>query len=136
MTLESRILTRKVRTVLEKDAMSVIAIMNKISSPRKIARRIISDVKKELGYEPKLASVAKIVERFVDEVEKSGKLHGYDMEDIKNVVSKMHLILHSDIAVIGMRMVRDVDNKLNRIIQIVYSGKEIPFLNITLENPT
>jgi hypothetical protein len=134
MTLASRILAKKTRLVLEKDALSVVAIMNGIASPRKIARRILQNIGGELGFEPKLESVAKIVERYVNEVEKSGKLSGYDVEAINRIIAKTHVILQSDIAIIVMRISRNVGKILMRIIQLVYSGEERPFINVTFSH--
>jgi len=131
MTLASRLLARKTRLALERDPMAVVAIMNGIASPRKIARRIIADVKAELGFEPKLASVAKVVERYVQAVESSGRLAGYDVEALKAVFARTHVVLQSDIAVLGVRIVDGIEKKLAKLMQYVYSRKEKPFLNIT-----
>jgi hypothetical protein len=131
MTLASTILAKKTRLVLERDPMSIVAIMNGIASPRKIARRIIADIKAELEFEPKLESVAKIVERYVETVESSGRLAGYDVEALKAVFAKTHVILRSDIAVLGVRITKDTDQKLARLMQYIHTRKEKPFLNIT-----
>jgi hypothetical protein len=131
MTLQSRIISRVVKSVLEKDMMSVIAIINRISSPRKIARRLFPEIREELGYEPKLGSVAKIVERYVNSVEKSGKLAGYDVKSLKELIAKTRVSLESDVAVIGIRITRNIERRLVKVMEYIYSRKEKPFFNIT-----
>jgi hypothetical protein len=130
MTLASMLLSKKTRYVLERDPMSVIAIVNGIASPRKIARKIMKEIKGELGFEPKLSSVAKIVERYVSSVESSGKLAGYDVVAMKSIFAKTRVVLQSDIAVANVRIVGDTERKIARIIRYVYSKKEKPFINI------
>ena len=131
MTLASALLAKKTRIVLERDPMVVIAMINGIASPRKIARRIISDIKSELEFEPKLESVAKIVERYVQNVESTGRLAGYDVKALKSVFAQTHVSLRSDIAVLGVKITKDIDKKLAKIMQCIYSRKEEPFLNVT-----
>ena len=131
MTFRSNLISKSVRKVLEKDTMSIIAIMNKIANPRKISRRIMKDVAKDLGFEPNLGSVSRVVERYVKQVEKSGKLAGYDIKKIRSVFGKTRVILRSDIAVLEIRMSSGIEKKLVKIIEHVYSRKEKPFLGIT-----
>lgn len=131
MTLASRVLARNTRLVLERDPMAIVAIINGIASPRKIARRITADIQAELGFEPKLESVAKVIERYVHEVESTGRLAGYDIEALKSVFAKTHVILQSDIAVLGVKIVKNMDKKLGMLMRYIYSRKEKPFLNIT-----
>ena len=131
MTLRFRIISRKVRKILERDSLSIIALMNKIASPRKIARRILPEVSKELGFEPCLSTVSKVVERYVKEAEEKGKFSGYDAERIKEVLSKTHVMVRSDVSALGVRMTKRIGKKLTRILEYVYSRKEKPFVNIT-----
>lgn len=131
MSLQYRIVSKKTRSVLEKDVISVVAIMNNIASSRKIARRILPEIKKELGFEPKLETVAKVIERYVKIVEKSGKLSGYDIDEIRRIFSKSRIMIQSDIGLVGLRITKNIGNKLVKVMQYVYSRKEKPFINIS-----
>jgi len=130
MDLRAKIIATHVRNVLEKDVMCIIAIMNRIANPRKIARRILPDVSKELGFEPNLGSVSRVVERYVNEIEKTGKLSGYDINKIRDVFGKTRVSVRSDIAVLEVRMIKAFDEKLTKMIKYVYSKEEKPFINV------
>ncbi|MEM5766483.1 MAG: hypothetical protein QW423_02520 [Candidatus Aenigmatarchaeota archaeon] len=131
MTLQSRIVARTVKMILEKDVASIIAIINKISSPRKVARRLLPEIKKELGYEPSLGSIAKVIERYIHYVEKSGKLAGYDVNVLRKMIASTRVSLESDVAVFGIKIVKNIENRLLKIMQYIYSRKEKQFFHIT-----
>jgi len=130
MTLQSRIISKKTKDLLEKDPLCVISIINGIANPRKIARRLLPQLSKELNFEPKLGSVARSVERYAKEVNSSGKLSGYDIEALKKILAETQVTLRSDIAVIGVRITKDIEKRLVRTIKATYS-KEKTFFNVT-----
>ena len=131
MSLQSRIVSRIVKVELEKDTLVVLAMINRISNSRKVARRLLPSIAKELGYEPKLGSVAKVVERYVNEVEESGKLAGLDVDGLKKMLAKTQVTLRSDVAIASVRVTRGIGKKLVKIMDYVYSKTEVPFLSIT-----
>jgi aspartokinase len=130
MNLESKLISGAVRRVLEKDVMCIVAIMNNIANPRKIARRILPDVKSELGFEPKLGSVSRVVERYVEEIGGTGKLAGYDIAKIREAFSKTKVSVRSDIAVLEIRMTKNFGEKLTKLVEYVYSKEEKPLINV------
>ena len=108
MTFQSRIVSKVVRSSLEKDTLSVIAVINKIASPRKIARRLLPEIEKELGFKPKLESVSKVVERYLKDIEETGKFANFDVQSLKKVFSKTQVTIRSDVALISLRITRGV----------------------------
>ena len=54
MSFKSTLISKSVERVLERDLPSILSIMNNIVSPRKIAKKIINDVNRELGFKPKI----------------------------------------------------------------------------------
>lgn len=131
MTLQSRIISRVVKVVLEKDTLVVLAIINKITSPRKVARRLMPDIAEELGYEPNIGSVAKVVERYVKTVEKSGKLAGIDAGGLKRMLAKTQVTLRSDVAIVSVRITPGVGKRLVKVLDYVHSKADEPFLSVS-----
>lgn len=132
MSLKSTLISKSVKRGLERDLPSILAIINNIASPRKIARKILDDVTKDLGFKPKLGTVAKVIERYIDDVKKSGEFSGFNLKDVKRIISKTHLLVQSDIAVISIKIGVDIGKKLVKIVDYVNSRDEKPLINISL----
>ena len=131
MTLQSKIISRVVRSSLESDMLSILAIINKISSPRKIARRLLPEIKKRLGHEPKLDSVSKAVERYVNSVQESGNIGRMNIDDLRDALSKTQVSVRSDVAIISVRLSKGIEKKLIKLIEYIYSRGTDPFITIT-----
>jgi hypothetical protein len=132
MSLKSKLISKSVKRVLERDLPSILSIMNNIASPRKIAKKIINDVNRELSFKPKIGTVAKVIERYVNDVKRTGNFSGFNLDDVKKVISKTHLLVQSDIAVICIKLSSDTGEKLVKIVDYVNSREEKPLINISL----
>jgi len=115
-----------VRDVLKKDFICFLAIAYGLASPRKVARRILPEIKEKVEFEVRLDSVAKAVERCVNDFKREGKFFQMDLAEVMRLFTELRLKLQSNVGVLGIKV---MDRK--KFIRVLNSLKPDSLLAVT-----
>lgn len=119
-------ISSKVREILDRNIVYATVLNNDLISPSKLSHHIMPELAFELGVDAKavkIDTVVKAVTRYLSSI-KSATNRRVKIAEVRNAISKGHIVVRSDLAVLCSKITAHLPDKLSEIISYLYTKED------------
>ena len=129
MPIKKMMITKAVEEILKRNPSWAPALINDLTSPNKVARKILNEVAELIGKKPddiRVDSVAKGVKIYLKKRKRKGVS---DLKRVKGTLAESKVSLLTDLSILIIRPKSKLAEKIARVIDTIYKGDQVLYFN-------